>query len=341
MMNELTREKSHHVFISGATGFLGGWLVSSLLEKGYAVTTLLNSHNTLRHNGLSQYHLRSLGKKCTEVRIDLTDLQIVSELVERIKPTVIIHLAAVGDVTICAQNPPLAFDASAITTLNLLEALRNHSPETLFLSHTTDKVYSGNPIPFTESMPLRPSHIYEVSKVAQEHLTKCYAEQYGLKTITIRCGNYFGGYDFNFNRIIPYTIKQCLENKTIELRSNGRFTRDFLYIEDAVLVNLLLIERYMNDQFDNFGEAFNFSLEVNISVLELIKTICKLMRRDPDIKINDTAKAEIPNMLLSCEKSRKILGWSPKFTLEQGLQKTIDAYSGFLKEKLVGETANP
>lgn len=319
------------VMITGATGFLGGWLVSSFIERGWTVTAVLNPGSSIRDNSLSQYHLRDLGKACRELPLDLADADAVLAAVDAIKPDVIVHLAAVGDVTLAAQNPALTFTTSANSTLNLLDAVRRASPKTLFLSHTTDKVYSGHAIPFVEDMALLPSHIYEVAKVAQEHLTACYASQYGLRTITVRCGNYFGGYDFNFKRIIPFAIRQILEDKPVELRSSGRFTRDFLYIEDAVLINHMLIERYM-DAVGGFGEAFNFSLEVNLDMLGLIERIGSLMGRKPEIVINNTATSEIPDMQLSCAKSRAVLGWKPAFSLDQGLERTIAAYATYFAQ---------
>ncbi|HWU62261.1 MAG TPA: NAD-dependent epimerase/dehydratase family protein [Ensifer sp.] len=328
MVDELPSTKT--ILLTGATGFLGGWLVSSFLDRGDRVVAVLNPGSSIRKNDLAQYYMRGFDKRCEEARIDLLDATAVESLIAKVRPDVVIHLAAVGDVTLAAQNPALTFDVSARSTLNLLEGLRRSSPQTLFISHTTDKVYSGNAIPFTEGMPLKPSHIYEVAKVAQEHLTATYATQYGLKTVTVRCGNYFGGYDFNFNRIIPFAIKQLLEGQPVTLRSSGRFTRDFLYIEDAVLVNLMLIDRFLEGK-EGFGEAFNFSLEANLNMLELIARIGSLMGVEPEIVINDTAKSEIPDMQLSCAKARNVLGWRPAFSFDEGLQKTIVAYRDYLK----------
>lgn len=318
-----------NVLITGATGFLGGWLVKHLLDRKYNVSVIRNPNSSIRTDTTSQYGLEDLGSKCTELMIDLGNELQVTDLVRKTKPDVVIHMAAIGDITLCAENPSLAYRTSAISTLNLLEAIRINAPDTLFLSHTTDKVYSGNETPFTEDMSLRPSHIYEVAKVSQEHLTRTYAKNYDLKTITIRCGNYFGGYDFNFSRIIPYAIKQNLNNEVIELRSNGSFTRDFLYIEDAVLVNQILIDLHFNDLIDFYGDAFNFSLEINLSVHKIIELICEIMEKRPLITINDGANTEIPDMQLDCRKSRTKLGWERKFGLEEGLDKTIHFYRDY------------
>ena len=194
--------------------------------------------------------------------------------------------------TICRAR---LFETSANSTINFLEALRLHSPDTLFLSHTTDKVYSGNPAPFGEDMLFNPLHIYEVAKVSQELLTRSYAKHYGTKAITIRCGNYFGGHDFNFNRIVPYTIRQALKGENVVLRSNGKFTRDFLYIKDAVLINDMFIDRHLSPSSDlNYGEAYNFSLEIELSVIELVRRILDIVESDVGVEIDGRAQHRDP-----------------------------------------------
>lgn len=320
--------------VTGATGFLGGWLIEALLEKNHKVIALTNPNQSAHQKIASKYQLLGLKDKCIEHPTDLADFDAVHHIINHHKPDVVIHMAAIGDVTVSQKLPKTTFETSANSTLNILEVLRLSSPETLFLSHTTDKVYSGHQPPFFEDMPLLPSHIYELAKVTQEHLTSCYATQYGLKTLTVRCGNYFGGFDFNFNRIIPYTIKQLLHNAPIILRSKGNFTRDFLYIEDAVLINLMLIDRHLKGDFAHYGAAFNFSLEVQLSVLDLVKYIAEVMGQTPQIDIQDSATSEISDMLLSCQKSKEILDWQPEFSLEQGLSRTIDAYRAYFAKTL-------
>lgn len=320
------------VLITGATGFLGGWLVSHFLEKSAEVICFRNSKSQLSYRGDSQYFLNDLGSKCTEEFIDICDFDDVNSSIRKHRPDVIIHLAAVGDVSVAFNEPKLTYETSSNGTLNLLESIRVSSPNTLFISHTTDKVYSGNDLPFVESMSLNPSHIYEAGKIAQEHLTRIYAQSYGIKAITVRCGNYFGGYDFNFSRIVPYVIDRIVKNEKIELRSDGSFTRDFLYIKDAVLVNQMLIDTFCNNEnLLKYGEVFNFSLEIELSVMQIVRRILDLCQSDLPIEIHGSASTEIANMRLDCSKAKNELSWKPNYSLEKGLEETIDFYKHYLK----------
>ncbi len=316
------------VIVTGATGFLGGWLIQHLLDKEFEVVAVLNPRSSANKRDNSGYAILELERRCVEERIDITDYAAVEDLVLRHRPDVLIHMAAVGDVTVANNLPRTTFETSANSTINFLEALRLHSPDTLFLSHTTDKVYSGNPAPFGEDMLFNPLHIYEVAKVSQELLTRSYAKHYGTKAITIRCGNYFGGHDFNFNRIVPYTIRQALKGENVVLRSNGKFTRDFLYIKDAVLINDMFIDRHLSPSSDlNYGEAYNFSLEIELSVIELVRRILDIMESDVGVEIDGRAQHEIPNMRLSCVKAKEELGWAPRYSLDDGLIETIESYA--------------
>ena len=323
------------ILITGATGFLGGWIVADLLKASADLIVLRNRHSQTSYKDNSQYALKGFDKHCKEVFLDILEYSDVEKLIKQSRPDAVVHLAAVGDVTVAAQDPKYTYEVSSNGTLNLLEAIRLHNPETVFLSHTTDKVYSGNAVPFSEEMLLNPSHIYEAAKVSQEHLAKIYARSYGLRITTIRCGNYFGGYDFNFNRIVPYAIKCAITNSSVNLRSNGSFTRDFLYIKDAVLVNQMVLNEMLSGRLSSkSGEAFNFSLELELSVLEIVEKILELCDSDVDVVTVGDGSAEIPNMRLDCTKSKTELNWAPEYTIERGLAETINFYRSYLEDAL-------
>lgn len=314
------------ILVTGATSFLGGWVVSRLLDAGHEVLACLNPRTAEPTHPKPRYHALNLGRTCREVRLDLTNSRTAEELVAAEAPDAVIHMASFGDLNRCLQHPLETFDACALIGLRLLEAVRRSGRRVPFLCHSTDKVYGANDVPFREAMVLKPSNIYEIAKAAQDQAAQYYGKAHGMPIVAIRCGNYFGGYDYNFTRIVPYAIRQNLLGQEIVLRSTGEFTRDFLYIEDAADVNLFLLGRLLAGDDGLAGEAFNFSLEVQVSVLELVEKICALMGEPPRVRVENAAKHEIPDMRLDCSKARGALGWRPETSLEAGLERTIDFY---------------
>jgi CDP-glucose 4,6-dehydratase len=321
--------------VTGATGFLGGWLLPRLLSAGNEVVCCLNPNSNSSHRADSLYRLEHLSERCTELRVNLGDFAAVAALIGTVKPDAIIHMAAVGDVTVSLKNPLETFNASATSAANIFEAVRRSGRPIPVISHTTDKVYGANQVPFSEDMPLKPFHVYEIAKASQDILGQFYGKTYGLPIATVRCANYFGGYDFNFNRIVPYAIRQCLRDEDIVLRSHGNFTRDFLYVEDAVDVNLLLLDRLLAGDTSLHGEVFNFSLEVQLTVREVVATICRLMDREARVRVEATAMHEIPDMRLDCTKARRLLGWAPAHSLQSGLRQAILHYRRYFDRSRV------
>lgn len=318
------------ILVTGATSFLGGWVVSRLLDAGHEVVACLNPRSAEPPHPKPRYHALDLGRSCREVRPDLTDSRVAEELVAAEAPDAVIHMASFGDLNRCLQHPLETFDACALIGLRLLEAVRRSGRRIPFLCHSTDKVYGTNPVPFREAMVLKPSNIYEIAKVAQDQAAQYYGKAHGIPVVVVRCGNYFGGYDYNFTRIVPYAIRQNLLGEEIVLRSTGKFTRDFLYIEDAADLNTFLLGRLFDGDDGLAGEAFNFSLEVQVSVIELVEKICALMGKPPRVRVENAAKHEIPDMRLDCGKARDALGWRPGTSLEAGLEKSIDFYRAHL-----------
>jgi len=314
------------ILVTGATSFLGGWVISRLLDAGHEVLACLNPRSTEPTYPKPRYYALHLGESCREVRLDLTNYRLVEELVAEEVPDAVVHMASFGDLSRCLQHPLETFDACAVIGLRLLEAVRRSGRRIPFLCHSTDKVYGINDVPFRETMALRPSNIYEVAKATQDQAAQYYGKAHGVPVIVIRCGNFFGGHDYNFSRIVPYTIRQNLFGEEVVLRSTGRFTRDFLYVEDAADINTFLLERLFDGASGLAGEVFNFSLEVQVNVLEMVEKICALMGRPPRIRVENAAKHEIPDMRLDCSKARGVLGWRPKTSLEAGLEKSIAFY---------------
>jgi CDP-glucose 4,6-dehydratase len=157
-----------------------------------------------------------------------------------------------------------------------------------------------------------------------------YHNTYELPVCITRCGNFYGGGDLNFNRIVPGTIRSILHSEHPRIRSDGTFIRDYIFIRDAVNAYLFLAEKM--DELEIHGEAFNFSNEIQLTVLELTKEILRIMgRTDLEPVVLNEVKGEIKHQYLSAAKAKNILRWNPTYTVEEGLKETIDWYKEFFK----------
>ncbi len=155
-----------------------------------------------------------------------------------------------------------------------------------------------------------------------------YAKSYGLPVCVTRCGNFFGGGDLNWNRIVPGTIRSVLRGERPVVRSDGHYTRDYLYVEDGARAYLLLAER-MAATPALAGEVFNFSYEHRMTVLELVDRILRVMGSTMKPDVRNEASNEIRDQYLDAGKATALLGWSPAFTFDAGLRATVDWYTRY------------
>jgi CDP-glucose 4,6-dehydratase len=216
-------------------------------------------------------------------------------------------------------------------TWALLEACRRSPKVNQIIVASSDKAYGKHErLPYDEESPLQGRHPYDVSKSCADLIAQSYAATYNLPVLVTRCGNFFGGGDLNWNRIIPGTIRSLLRGERPVIRSDGHSVRDYFYVEDGAAVYTLLAERLAQAP-ELRGQAFNFSNESQVTVLELVSQIQKLMGSNLEPVIRNEASNEIPCQYLSAAKARRLLGWRPEFTLAEGLRRTIDWYKDFLE----------
>jgi CDP-glucose 4,6-dehydratase len=196
---------------------------------------------------------------------------------------------------------------------------------------SSDKAYgASDKLPYREDHPLLGRYPYDVSKSCTDLITTMYAVTYGTPACIVRCGNLFGGGDLNFDRLIPGLIRSTLRGDRFLMRSDGKFIRDFLYVEDAAEAYLRLAE-CMAGNSTLSGEAFNFGLELRLTMLDLTRKILAMMgREDLDPIVQNAAVAEVREQTLDATKAREWLSWSPQFGLDDGLRRTIDWYADFL-----------
>jgi CDP-glucose 4,6-dehydratase len=233
-------------------------------------------------------------------------------------------------VTIANRNPLSTFETNIKGTWNILEACRKSPTVTRIVTASSDKAYGDQlQLPYNEQTPLEGRHPYDVSKSCSDLICRAYYETYRLPVCVTRCGNFYGAGDLNFNRIVPGTIRSIIKNEAPVIRGTGKSIRDYFYIEDGAMAYLTLAEK-MEDQRVR-GEAFNFSNELQISVLDIVNKVIEKMDSDLEPILLGQAANEIEHQYLSAEKARKLLGWKPHYTLDEGLTRTIAWYRKFFE----------
>lgn len=312
-------------FVTGATGLVGGWLVRRLVESGADVVCLVRDwvpqSELLRNQLIDRVKI---------VRGDVLDQRLLERTLGEYEVATVIHLAAQTIVTIANRNPISTFDTNIGGTWALLEACRRSPTVGQIILASSDKAYGDHSsLPYDEGTPLQGKHPYDVSKSCADLIAQAYASTYDLPVAITRCGNFYGGGDLNWNRIVPGTIRSILRGNRPIIRSDGKYVRDYFYVEDGAAAYMLLAEK-LEEKEDLRGQAFNLSNEIHVTTLEIVEMILRLMNSDHKPDILNEASNEIRHQYLSAVKARQILGWQPLFSLEEGLRRTIEWYNDFL-----------
>ena len=312
-------------FVTGATGLLGGWLVRRLLDLRADVICLIRDwvpQSELVHTRLIE--------QVKVVRGDVRDQAFLERALGEHEIDTVFHLAAQTIVGTANRNPVSTFETNIQGTWALLEACRRSPTVKQIVVASSDKAYGDQEkLPYDENTPLQGQHPYDVSKSCADLIAHAFAVTYGLPVTITRCGNFYGGGDLNWNRIVPGTIRSILRGERPIIRSDGSYIRDYFYVEDGAAAYTLLAER-LGENPSLRGEPFNFSNELQVTVLELVERILALTGSDLQPEIRNEATGEIHHQYLSTAKARQVLGWKPLFTLDEGLRATIDWYREFL-----------
>ncbi len=309
------------VLVTGASGLVGSWLVRKLIELEADVVCVIR-------DWVPQSEL-ILARSVDRVKLvcgDVCNRSLLERAIGEYEINTVFHLAAQTVVGVANRNPVSTFETNIGGTWNLLEACRRSSTVKSIVLASSDKAYGDQiTLPYTEGMPLAGKHPYDVSKSCADLLAQSYAATYQLPVAITRCGNFYGGGDLNWNRLVPGTIRSILRGQRPIIRSDGHYRRDYFYVEDGVAAYLLLAARLLHDE-SLAGRAFNFSDERSSSVLDLARIILRLTGSTLEPEIRNQASNEIRDQFLSAERARTELGWQPQFTLEEGMRRTIDWY---------------
>lgn len=315
--------KGKHVLVTGGAGLVGSHIVEELVGNGAIVIVLdkeIDPRSYFATKGLDKLSVQALG--------NLKDYGRVFDVISKYEVEYIFHMGAQAIVPTSFINPLETFESNAMGTVNVLEAARHvHSVKGIVVA-SSDKAYGhSEKLPYTEEMPLRGKSPYDASKSCTDIIAQSYAASYGLPVTIARFGNIYGPGDLNFNRIIPGAIKAGLLGETLEIRSDGRMVREYLYVKDAADGYLMLCQNIEKSR----GEAFNLSSGLKLSVLGVVDKVSQAMGKKISYTVLNKAKCEIPEQCLSTKKVEQFFGWKTKHPIEKGLKETVDWYRGILK----------
>jgi len=326
MENNFWKDKK--VLVTGATGFIGSYLVKELIEKGANVSCLV-----LEMKKNCNFLDLKLNEKTNLIYGSLLDFDLLNLSIKEYDIDTVFHLAAQPLVQVALKAPSETIKTNILGTLNILEACRlNNVKRTVVAS--SDKAYgSCDKLPYDETFALHGEYPYDVSKSCTDLLAQSYGKTYGMYIGISRSSNVYGGGDLNFDRIIPETIKHILFEEPILIRSDGQFIREFFYVKDAAKAYLVLAENL--ESLGLKGEAFNFGTDKPIKIIDLVTKIKQISGQENiPLKILNTSKAEIRNQFLSSKKAKKILDWAPEYNLESGLIETYNWYKDYFNKNV-------
>lgn len=308
------------VFVTGATGLVGGHLIDALAGEGAEVTALVRDEVP---------RSRFARRRQAEVNVvsgAVENYRLIERALAEYEIEVVFHLAAQTIVPIAYRAPIGTFRANIEGTWNVLEACRQVGHVAAVVVASSDKAYgSAERLPYNEDTPLRAEHPYDVSKACGDLIARAYWVTYGVPVTITRCGNIFGPGDLNFSRIIPGTIRSALLGERPQIRSDGTLIRDYFYVKDAAQAYLMSARALLASRERMGGEALNFSNEQRLTVLEVTKRILAIMgRADLEPEILAEARAEIAEQSLSAARARKLLGWAPRYDFEAGVRETVE-----------------
>jgi CDP-glucose 4,6-dehydratase len=320
--------RDRRTFVTGGTGLVGGWLNKGLVAAGADVVCLMRDwvpSSELVRSGLLE--------RVKVVRGDIRDQALLERTLGEYEIDTVIHLAAQAIVTIANRNPISTFETNVAGTWTLLEACRRSPRVKQIVVASSDKAYGTQArLPYDEQTPLQGSHPYDVSKSCADLVASTYASTYELPVAITRCGNFYGGGDLNWNRIVPGTIRSVLRGERPVIRSDGQYVRDYFYVEDGAAAYMLLAQRLASDPSLR-GQAFNFSYEKPVAVTDLVCRILGAMGSGLEPVILNEATHEIRNQFLSAAKARQTLSWAPLFDMDDGLQRTVSWYRAYFADE--------
>jgi len=317
------------IFMTGITGFVGSHLAKTLVERGHEVSGLNHPSNIL--GAISPELLQGL-KKVKIYYGDVNDLLTIESILKEVQPDVIVHLAAHTSVEYSFYRAQEVMKTNFLGVVNLADAARSAVPnlKKFIFAGSVEEYGNQKKYPVNEESPLMAASPYGVAKIAAEVYLIYLHSTYGFPCVIFRNTNSYGR-KYNDYFVIEKVIVQMLQKKKKIKMGNPEPVRDFIYIDDEVNAYVEVIETDKNI----LGEVFIPATGVATSIKDLVEKIKELTEYEGEIEWKSISyrPCEIWKIEVDPTKIKKVLGWETKYTLEEGLKKTIEWWKNKVSEK--------
>jgi UDP-glucose 4-epimerase len=316
------------VLVTGAAGYIGSALVKELMGDGHRIASLDNLSR-----GSYEYLLEHLTEDSSlKLHVgDVRDQERLEEVVRNSGVEAIVHLAAIPGLERCRRDPNGAITTNVHGTYNVLESARECDVSRVVF--TSSAAVYGNPVetPIKEGHQLRPTNLYGVTKLAAEKLLDAYHQSYGLDTVILRFGNVYGvGLYTHWETVIPKFVKQALNGRSLTIYGDGWQARDFIHIWDIVQAIKLVLKTGKGIA----GEAFNVGTGKPTPVNAIADAVSKIVEKRFGTTVRKVhlppreGEPYVKDFCLSAVKIKTMLGFAPKWTIEDGINQLIDFVQG-------------
>ncbi len=310
--------KNKNILVTGCYGFVAQHLINRLLNDGNTVVGIFNKKyqlqifNNAKFKKINKYY---------EVKGDIRNKKFIRKIFNFKKFHICYHLAAISQVLDSNKNPIETFEVNLFGTINILECIREQKSKIRLIFSSSDKVYGdNNKLPYNENSNFNALNPYDASKASADIIARTYANTFNINVCVTRFVNIYGPGDVNWDRLIPGVIKSIMLNKIPIIRSNGKFLRDYLYIDDVIEGYVKLGAIFLRNNKLINGIAFNFGTKKPKSVIEVVKQINIILNKKKNYYlIKNKTKNEIKDQYSSYNLANKYLKWSPKISLKNGL----------------------
>jgi len=307
------------ILITGGAGFIGSHLAEKLSKKNEVI--VLDNLDPYYDVRIKEKNIKIVESKGAKFVIgDATNYDFIERTIKENNIEIIFHEAARPGVRYSIKDPFLPNKVNVIGTLNILKASLDSDVKKVINASSSSVYGKVDYLPFDEKHPTQPISPYGVSKLATEHYCRVFYEVYGLKTISLRYFTVYGP-RMRPDLAIPIFAKSILDNMSPIIFGDGEQTRDFTYIDDIVDANLKLLKTNRAD-----GEILNIGSGRRVTINYMIDTLKNLLNSDIKLKYVDPIKGDARDTLANIDKAKKLIGYTPKTSLEEGLRKFLEWY---------------